>query len=500
MFSSFDSTGSEASGPGENEDAVTSAVQTGTTQAVNAFNELGPFSPPRDFAHGEEFSAPVPRPIPAVLRHGSHGQRRRGKIYSLIALGLMFIVFWPIPFVQGLSFYILPLKYLHWIGLGLIGIGVWSALAGILTSGRYRLVKEGNPLVARVIDCQPVESGTKEAPTFFHVARVEFQHPETSEHVVFDLPELDYWPVAKREQISCVLKPGDYVTVVHLPWTKDSSFALYGFQGLNPECEYILQNGRPIRGTSPFSAVMIAFLVAFIVLLFMAGFDVLMFSFPISGDWKLPVAIAVGGFLLGGLLGVVTWKRSRSTEKSKGPLASFLGSGFVGAFAGPIGFFILNTRLDSLPTELKPVSIINFWETTHNFVIRDYEVEYKELVNGENRKQHLRFSQVARLYGSEYGVAEVSPGRFGYPWIKGIHPVNWLVVGDAVDVEGRVYNITLAAEPQVNGEQEEYVTRMKPVIALDDQQFAPIPEELLQLEIDFLKKQPGILSIEPEQE
>jgi len=337
-----------------------SGAESNEDSTVPQLPELEPFDPPGEFDHGEEFEPQTPRPIPKYLRQGSHGRRKRGMIYSLIALGIMFIVFWPIPFVQGLSFYILPLKWLHWIGFGLVGLGVWNYLAGLVSTGRYTYVKNGEPFMGRVLDCQKVDSGTADVPAFRHVARVEYRQPDTDQHLIQDFPEPDNWSTSKLNQMSCPLKRGDYVTLVRLPGKGDSSNALYGYLGLDPEREYILKNDQPMRGTSPFTAIMVAFLIAFVVLLFMAAFDVMMFSFPIGGDWKLPTGLAVGGFFIGGILGRLLWSKSENQQKSKSSTPSFLGIGFLGAITLPIAFFILNSRLDHAPTKLEPIEIVEY--------------------------------------------------------------------------------------------------------------------------------------------
>lgn len=470
-----------------------SEAEVNDVSSVPLLPELAPFDPPSNFDHGEEFEAQAPRPIPKYLRQGSHGRRKRGMIYSLIALGIMFIVFWPIPFVQGLSFYILPLTWLHWIGFGLIVLGVWQYLAGLVSTGRYTYVKNGEPFTGRVLDCQKVDSGTADVPAFRHVARVEFRHPETDQHLIQDLPEPDNWSTSKLNQMSCPLKRGDYVTLVRLPGKDDSSHALYGFLGLDPEREYILKNDQPMRGTSPFTAIMVAFLIAFVVLLLMAAFDVIMFSFPIGGDWKLPTGLAVGGFFVGGFLGRFWWSKSENQSKSKSPTPSFLGVGFLGAVSLIISFFILNSRLDNASTNLEPIEIVEYWNTTHNFIVRDYELEYKKLADGETTKQHMRFSQITRLYGSRYGVEEISPGRFGYPWSKGIHPIYWMKFNET-EFEQPVVEFQIEKEPTELDDSLVETVRMIPVISLDNDRQVRLPERLLQPELNYLKTKPGIIS------
>jgi len=92
----------------------------------------------------------------------------------------------------------------------------------------------------------------------------------------------------------------------------------------------------------------------------MAAFDVMMFSFPIGGDWKLPTGLAVGGFFIGGILGRLLWSKSENQQKSKSSTPSFLGIGFLGAITLPIAFFILNSRLDHAPTKLEPIEIVEY--------------------------------------------------------------------------------------------------------------------------------------------
>ncbi len=480
------SEGSATSAPSSAEDAGSTMI------------DLGPFDPPSEFDHGEEFEPERPRPIPKYLRTGSHSKRRKGLIFSLIALGIMCVVFSPIPFVRGLSFYILPLKGLHWIGFGLIGIGVLQFVLGIVNSGRYAYVKQGEPIIGRVIDCQPVLTGTQDAPAFQHVARVAYRHPVTDEFVFSDVPELEHWSRGKEQQMSCTLKQGDYVTLVYHPGKEDKTLTVYGFLGLDPEREFILKNGQPLEGTSPFTALMITFLISFVVLLVMAGFDVLMFSFPTGGDWKLPVGLAVGGFLLGGLLGVGLRK---PTPESSSPVASFIGIGILGAFAAPLLLFILNTRLDFAPATFKPFQIVEFWETTHNFVIRDYELEYRDLESNATLKKHVRASQLSPLYGAEYGVVAIGSGRFGYTWIKGFHPIVWLYEEEAKAIDGPLFEVILniPLEDEDGGAEQamEQTVVMQPVIDLNNGKFAPVPEILIDREVQHIQGKPEVAKITP---
>jgi len=205
----------------------------------------------------------------------------------------MFIIFRPIPFVDGMTHYILPLAYLHWIGLGLIAIAIWMFLAGMMKSGRYKYIRHGEPFVGRILHVDAMEAGTQEVPQFRFYAVIDYRHPETDELQQATVVAEDQWNHSELEKHSCTLEKGEYVTLVSLPGKVDKTLKIFGFLGLDPEREYLLKNSKPLKGVSPFTATMIAFLIAGVVLIIMAFFDVVMFSWPTGGDWKLPVGLAV---------------------------------------------------------------------------------------------------------------------------------------------------------------------------------------------------------------
>jgi hypothetical protein len=442
--------------------------------------ELGPFAPPRDFEAGDEFLPIVPRPIPGWVRQGAHARHQRGAIYSLAALGVMCLVLWPVPFVQGLSHYILPLKWLHWIGLGLFALAGIQSVQTLFSSGRRAYLRQGIPFPGRVISIQHAFSGTAEAPLFHFAVTVEFDDPQTGEHRQSTVISPDGWRAAKMPRYECSLHPGDYVVLVALPDKFDSSLTVYGLLGLNPECEFITKDGRPLQGLSPYTAVMTAFLIGFIIVLCMAAFDVMMFSIPISGDWKIPLGLAVGGLFLFGSAAAIWRHWAQVTGEPPKKLAPvFLVYGFLGAVAAPLAFAILNARLDRAPGELVPIEIVQFWETTHDLIIRDYEIEYRMLDSQDTEKHHVRYSQITGLGGAHHGVLNVGPGRFGYPWIRNVHPLTWIPTDEFPDVDGPAYRVVVSQEQSGDGPPSENVYELKPAIEIGLGQFVPVPKELI---------------------
>ena len=451
---------------------------------ASAYGELEDFNPPHDFDHGEEFEAATPRPVPKSYRSGSYASRHRGAVYSLIWLGAMFIVFWPLPFVQGLAHYILPLAWLHWIGFGLLAIAAYMFLSGLAKSGRYRYIREAKPFVGRILEVDAVAGGTQEHPQFKFAAQVQYRHPETDQLKLAIVEAEDLWGMSEVERHQCTLQRGDYVTLVGLPGKIDETLKIFGFLGLDPEREFLLKDDFPMRGTSPFTAMMIAFLIGGIVVLIMAACDVMMFSFPLSGDWKLPVALTVGGLVFGGLLGLGLSVMQRSEEKSAtNTLGALWVCAIFGAVGAPLLLIILNSRLDREAPKLEPIEIVNFWQTTHNFIFRDYEVEYRSLQAGGATKRHVRYSQLERIGDAGFGVVEVGPGRFGYPWVRGIHPVIWAPVEEAQDVDGPEYVVTIPSE---EGGAAPIVTTIKPVIEVEDGSLHAVPEILIEHSVNEL--------------
>jgi len=80
-----------------------------------------------------------------------------------------------------------------------------------------------------------------------------------------------------------------------------------------------------------------------------------------------------------------------------------------------------NALLDKSKPEFRPVEIVEFWSTTHSFLFREYEIEYR--LPGETQTLKL-LSSPAHMghFRTKRGVAEVHAGRFGWPWVKELTP------------------------------------------------------------------------------
>src|SRR5262249_44059509 len=93
------------------------------------------------------------------------------------------------------------------------------------------------------------------------------------------------------------------------------------------------------------------------------------------------------------------------------------GAGLFGGGIFPCWCFTANALLDTSKPEFRPVEIVEFWSTTHSFLFREYEIEYR--FPGERKTEKLLSTPAhMRQFRSREGMAEVHAGRFGWTWVK----------------------------------------------------------------------------------
>ena len=236
---------------------------------------------------------------------------------------------------------------------------------------------------------------------------------------------------------------------------------------------------------TPTTATLIALSICSATLMLMLTFDVLMFSFPVDGDWKLAAIVTALGMLGGGAAGYFVRHATGVVQRGASRRTKVIVFGCIGAIAALLSLFVLNSRLDDLPPQLAPVEILQYWQTTHNLVVRDYDVEYRPIAGGEATKRHIRFSQMVRLGDAKFGALEIGPGRFGYAWVRGVDPIVWVPAETVQGVDGDVYTVTM----HDNGRPGKLVIDAKPVIELNDDTFAPAPNVLVERAVEQLRRE-----------
>jgi hypothetical protein len=81
-----------------------------------------------------------------------------------------------------------------------------------------------------------------------------------------------------------------------------------------------------------------------------------------------------------------------------------------------------NALLDKSKPQFRPVEIVEFWSTTHSFIFREYQIEYRFPGEAKTRKL-LSTPAHMRQFRNRRGVAEVHAGRLGWAWVKTLAPL-----------------------------------------------------------------------------
>ena len=414
-------------------------VNDGAVNLDAISQRLGPFNPPADFDHGDEFDPATPRPIPGRLRKGSFGRRRWSAVLTLLVLGVGSVIFAPIPFVHRLSFHILPLAYLNYIGYGLIALAAFIGIRNRVSKARYNYVRDGEPLVGRVLAVftpsrTVVDPQTKAVTEFFrYLVAFEYEDPDTRTMERLSVLSEDEWDAKKQSQFDPGVDAGDYVTLVRLPEAGPESTRLYGFLGLDPDRDFITRNGRPLSGVSPFTAVLISLAVLLGIWFLILGIYVVECCMPSEWDWKVGVPfLAVGGVLgaigLGWLISLE--QRKQAVPKKSAVIVGGLCGIVAGALAGGVTMGAVNAAFDKTVATYRPIRINQHWMTTHNFIIRTYEVEYSELGGGKSTKHGVSVDDLEKLRDADLGALEIRQGGLGLEWIAALHPVEWRPVSE----------------------------------------------------------------------
>ena len=239
------------------------------------------------------------------------------------------------------------------------------------------------------------------------------------------------------DTFSLDLNVGDYVTLVSLR-QRDSneleagSLKLYGLLGLDPARDYLRKNGKPIPPVSPLKVFLIIIGVVGVMLSLLGFIYAMEFCMPIDdGDWKTVIAPAVLGAISGLFLAWWTIRNAKrkaaATIHSPSDMRGFwLIFPVFGVMAGFLVLIMLNALLDTSPPEFRPVAIENYWQTTYEFVIRNYNIEYREFGANESLKCPSKVDEMDKFRATNLGMIDVAQGRFGAKWVRGIYPLIWI--------------------------------------------------------------------------
>jgi hypothetical protein len=401
------------------------------------------------------------------------------------------------PIVRELGFYLVPLAHLDWIGLGLLALAGIGALLHYARADRYAYVRDGIPFIARIL-CRKYVIQGREARTFSFLAGVDFRHPETGR---IQTAWIGSDPLnaafGKAERYQPVYHVGDYVTAVYLPGKFEKTARIYSLLGLNPDIGYIEKDGQPWQpGLSFFVAmcIVLGFVAAFAAVI--GGMYALEFRGPIDiSGHDLVTRFVPAGIILGIPFGIGMIRLSRYEQRKSGsptgkptrPALLWFCGIFLGFLAGAILLIIGNAALDSSPPEFRDVEVVNFWQTTHHGILRQYDIEFTQLGSTKKDRYPARPEYMDKFRPFEAGVIEVHRGRLGMPWIRQIYPV------DLREIEGT----TAAAHSFLAGQTDRRTGEVRSVklglvVVLESGKTMPASHQLWQLVCEKMRRE-GVL-------
>lgn len=408
--------------------------------AKNADSDL-----PEDSDPGEEFEPAIPRPVPRSIRRGRYAMSRMATAWTLLMIGAACCLTHPLPFVVQLSWYLLPLGYLDWVGWVLLGFGGLVLARNLLTLGRMTYVRDGVPIAGHVTNVLIHYQGTAEAPQGRFAADVDYVHPETGERITQRVLSPDVYHRHHIESLSPGVSIGDRVVLVALPGRISQSLSLYGWTGLSPDCDLIEKNGVPLKPTSPLKAILVVLGVMAMFWMLLGFLYVIGRYTPVDDQDPTQYLIGVGIVaVLGMIPAVIAGLRGAPIRQALG--SAFFG-GILGAVAGFVVIVFLNGALDDSPPQLQPIEVVQLWHETINFVVRTYQIEYRDYPNGAPRKAHVSVERLSEFAVGSLGVIDVARGRLGLRWVRDFHPIQWIPAnpGDPPSPDQIVFQI--ANEP-----------------------------------------------------
>ncbi len=418
--------------------------------------EIPPFEPPADYAFEPELVGAAPRPIPDRIHEGSWARKQRLTVQWLAFAGGLSGLLSTIPQVRAAGVYFLPLLYLDWIAIALLAIAAVAWLWNRFGNTPMRYIERGTPHVGRVLGLvkQPSQIINGQTTQFNFTALVDFLHPETGEHMTAEIVSSDFSADA-RHKFDTSFRVGDYVTLVYYPEDVESSLRLYGFLDLAPDLG-LIRVGKPTTFLELAAATVIV--TAILGLLIWNVYALECFE-PLEYAWTdfwLPMVIGAVVFGVGFVGYFVHQYRKELREQNQrnleafhagraveiGHSAFFAQTGFInrciqllvvvalpfmGGLIGVVLGFSANGLGDDGPPTTRPVKILELYEESHAYIVRQYYAEYniKDDPDGPQNKRKLYTSpeHLLMLAGDGPFEAIIRPGRFGFPWVETLQPV-----------------------------------------------------------------------------
>ena len=415
-------------------------------------SSLENFAPPGNYRFEPELQETPPRHVPAEFRNSPYFLRQRNTLMRLLLAGALCVAFGQLPILKEWGLYVLPLAYLSWIGAGLLVLGAAGWLSSKVGRGPIRYLEEGIPLVARIRDLvlRPTAVVNGQPSAYAFSAATEYRDPESGSLVVKQIDSRSF-SQSEKAKYQTSYRVGEYVTAVYLKSNPAKTLRLYGFLELRPDLGLLrtepTQPPGLLKTAVGVSAIFALFGVLFWNVYAFSKYEPLDLTFN-----QAAVPVGVGALLLGGSL--LAWLathqariRKQMAARNEKALAAgealeleprkrglfgahgllmtlVIGSGslLIGGLTVLCWCMTANALLDQSKPDLRPVDIVEFWSTTHSFIFREYQMEYRFL--GETKSLKLLSTPAQmRQFRTRHAVAEVHAGRLGWPWVKTLTPL-----------------------------------------------------------------------------
>jgi hypothetical protein len=390
------------------------------------------FEVPPDYQLESELQAPLPRPVPdSIARH----PQRRARTAALQRGAWMLIGFWvaawfcrDTSWMQLIGLYLTPFANLQWVSWLGVAIGVLMLFdtRNPWKTDPYVYLRTGIPVVGRIVDlCQEVAVRTNGIPTrIAYDVYFEFPDPRTQELTVARLRS-EKLPV-RGTAVKC--RVGDYRTALYLPGQLEKSLKLYGFTGVNPDCDLIDRTAAS-RATKVW---------ALTLLLSIFGICWAFTAYPLVHLTGRQLAWGTAPGLAFGLWwGLVSHRRAVLIDGRRRDAALRQGTvraGFTlqsrsrwktvlmwiigGAAVSFASSTLYNGMFDTGSSVATVVQIDDVWCTSHQMLFNTYEVEY--VAPGTHQPERLGISPLELDHHGDRGVLRIHPGALHWPW-KEIH-------------------------------------------------------------------------------
>ena len=377
------------------------------------------FDPPAAYVFEPELTGPPPRPLPDSLENGPYARRTRRSITRWFAFGLFCLVLGYVPGIATLAYYFLPFDHLKLIGIVSAGIAIVSAIHYHMRFGPFRHVQSGEALVVRIASLRMVPLPMLHAHAHAHEATVLYRHPQTGA-IARATVKSNPFPVVRADEHVPPFKVGDYATAVYFPRRRaEKSLQLYAFLDLSPD---VNTQSVPLEETSRRSAIALLWIAAAAVIILAGLYSVKRYS-PIDSDDERIVMLACGGALAG--LALFYWLVYRRQKRPPTPRHTLIVGSAVALLAGFLGVaaaFRTNAWLDHSPAESKPATIVGYWETTYEYVVRIYEIYYV-MADSPQTYSFLTTPGHIGQFGDRRAVVAIRRGAFGWAWVESVDPV-----------------------------------------------------------------------------